>query len=361
MSSPSIYIFAFFVSLLVSIGSMPFVIKFAKKFGFVDHMNQRKVHRKTMPRLGGVSIILGAIAGLMVIRPENQYLFGVGFGALIIVVIGLIDDKYTLDAKVKFGAQTLAAVIVVASGINIPFITIPFSGQFDFGIFSYLITVLWIVGITNSINLIDGLDGLAGGVTTIALSTILLMAVIDSFAQHLMTIALCVVLIGSTLGFLMFNFHPAKIFMGDTGSLFLGYSIAVISILGLFKSVTMFSLIVPVIILAVPITDTFFAMIRRLLNKKKITSPDKEHLHHCLLAMGYSHRTTVMIVYGFSLFFSISAMIFTNATLWTSLLIIAILMITIQLYAEFIGLFGKERRPVIDAVKRLAMMDKSER
>ncbi|MDE5415831.1 glycosyltransferase family 4 protein [Alkalihalobacterium chitinilyticum] len=358
MTSPSIYVVAFFVSLLVSVGSMPFVIKFAKRYGFVDQINHRKIHKKEMPRLGGVSIILGAIAGLIVIRPESDYLFGIGLGALIIIITGLIDDRYVLDAKAKFSAQIAAALVVVGSGITIPFITLPLSGQFEFGIFTYLITVLWIVGITNSINLIDGLDGLAGGVVTIALSTILMMAIIDSFSQHLMIITLSVVLIGSTLGFLLFNFYPAKIFMGDTGSLFLGYSIAVISILGLFKSVTMFSLIVPVIILAVPISDTVFAMIRRVLNKKKITSPDKEHIHHCLLAMGYSHRTTVMIVYGLSLFFSGLAMIFTNVTIWTALIIIGLMLITIQLYAEFIGLFGKSRRPVIDAVKRLGMMDK---
>jgi UDP-GlcNAc:undecaprenyl-phosphate GlcNAc-1-phosphate transferase len=353
-----IYILAFLVSLLVSIISMPLIIRMANKYGFIDRLNKRKVHKVPMPRLGGLGIILGVIAGLCIIRPDYEHLMGISIGALIIVMIGILDDKYTLNAKTKFIAQLFAAIIVVTSGLNIPFITLPFSGQFEFGIFSYVITVLWIVGITNSINLIDGLDGLAGGVATIAISTILVMAILDPY-PHLMTIAFSVVLIGSTLGFLLFNFYPAKIFMGDSGSLFLGYTISIISILGLFKSVTFVSLIVPIIILAVPISDTLFAMIRRILNKQGIMSPDRGHLHHCLLAMGYNHRTTVLIVYGFSLFFGVLAIVFTNATVWASLMLIVVLMMTIQIYAEFIGLIGKHRRPVLDAVKRLFMLNKS--
>ncbi|WP_066158219.1 glycosyltransferase family 4 protein [Halalkalibacter krulwichiae] len=359
MEGSYLYLIAFFVSLLVSATTMPLVIKLANTYGFVDHKNNRKIHKETMPRLGGISIIVGTMAGLLIIRPESDHLMGVAFGALVIIVTGILDDKYSLGAKTKFAAQLIAAIAVVASGLNIPFITLPFMGQFEFGIFSYVITVIWIVGITNSINLIDGLDGLAGGVATIAISTILIMALLDSFA-HVLTIALSVVLIGSTLGFLFFNFHPAKIFMGDAGSLFLGYSIAIISILGLFKSVTFVSLVVPIIILAVPISDTVFAMVRRILNKQGIMSPDKGHLHHCLLAMGYSHRETVLIVYGFSIFFGALAIIFTNATLWASLILLVVLLMVIQLYAEFIGLFGKSRRPIIDAVKRFGMIDKKE-
>ncbi|WP_044749200.1 glycosyltransferase family 4 protein [Bacillus alveayuensis] len=345
------YILAFFISFSTAVISTPFVKSLAIRYGFVDKPNHRKVHTSLMPRLGGLAIVLGTVAGLIYLTPESRFFPAIFIGGLIIVMIGILDDKFNLSPKVKFIGQLIAACIVVFSGLKIDFITFPFGEKIYIGAFGYILAIFWIVGITNAINLIDGLDGLAGGVSAIAMSSILMMAVLNN---QFLVISLTVVLIASTLGFLIFNFHPAKIFMGDTGALFLGYSISVISILGLLKSVTLFSLIVPIIILGIPIFDTFFAIVRRVLNKQKISSPDKSHLHHCLLAMGFSHRTTVLIIYGIGIFFGVSAIIFSTSTLWGSLTIIGLLVILVQLTAEVIGLIGK-RKPLINTVRKLLL------
>ncbi len=346
------------MAFLVSVVTLPLIIKFSKRFGFVDQPNNRKVHKDIKPRLGGISIILGTLAGCFVLMPKSEYMVAIIVGAVILIITGILDDRYALSAKVKIIAQITSAVVVVSSGLRIEYISLPFIEHLEFGILSYVVTVFWIVAIVNSINLIDGLDGLAGGVSTIAIITILVMASFNPIAQNTV-IAFSVVLIGSTVGFLLYNFHPAKLFMGDTGSLFLGYSIAIISILGFYKSVTALSLLVPLIILGVPIIDTFFAIIRRALNKQKISSPDKGHLHHRLLEMGYGHRETVMIIYGISILFSVAALALSNSAFWGSLIIITILMVNIQLFAEFIGLIGKERAPILKAVKKLSLFTQS--
>ncbi|WP_066175639.1 glycosyltransferase family 4 protein [Bacillus marinisedimentorum] len=344
------YTIAFIVSMLVAFFSTPMIKWIAIKIGATDTPNGRKVHTKIMPRLGGLSIVLGVLVGYLYLRPVLPYFTPIAIGATIIIIIGILDDKYTLPASIKFLAQLAAAIIVVASGLKVDFVTLPFNGKIELGVFGYIVAVLWIVGITNSINLIDGLDGLAGGVAAIATGSILVMALIDN---QFAVVALSVILLGSTLGFLYFNFHPAKIFMGDTGALFLGYTISIISMLGLFKSVTAFSLIVPIIVLGVPIVDTFFAIIRRFLNRQKISAPDKSHLHHCLLGLGFSHRNTVLLIYSLSLFFGLSAILFSAATMWGSFLIVFLLLIVIQVTAEIVGLIGNRRKPLINTMKRI--------
>lgn len=228
------------------------------------------------------------------------------------MAIGIVDDKYQLAARYKFIVQLVAAIIVVLSGLEITYINFPFGHVIEFGYFSIPITILWIVGITNAINLIDGLDGLAGGVSIIALITIggLAISLGDPFVA-----LISFLLIGSTLGFLVFNFYPAKIFMGDTGAMFLGYMIGVLSILG-FKNATLFSLIVPIAILGVPILDTLLAIVRRVVHKKPLYSPDKMHLHHCLLNLGFGHRQTVILIYCIGALFSVVAIIFNQSTMW---------------------------------------------
>uniref|UniRef100_UPI0024097117 MraY family glycosyltransferase n=1 Tax=Gracilibacillus dipsosauri TaxID=178340 RepID=UPI0024097117 len=215
----------------------------------------------------------------------------------------------------------------------------------ELGFLSIPITILWIVGITNAINLIDGLDGLAAGVTTIAISSILVMAIID---YRMIVVYICVVLIGSNIGFLFHNFHPAKIYMGDTGSLFLGYSVAVISILGLFKNVAILSFVIPIIVLGVPILDTIFAIIRRFLNKEPIMMPDKKHIHYQLLNAGFGHRTTVLILYGFSAMFGLLAIVLSVATTQTiSYIVMFLLFVLIHIFAEIVGLVAGGKRPVL--------------
>lgn len=354
MYSTTDFIVAFIIAFAVSIVATPLVIKFAQRFGFVDVPNSRKVHKSLMPRIGGVAIVIGATAGLGYIHRLIYDIWPIMLGGVVILIIGLFDDKYSLSPKVKLAGQLLAACIVVFFGFDIDFISIPFVPEkIVLGPFSYVIAIIWIVGITNAINLIDGLDGLASGVFIIAMATIMYMAILNG--QYLV-VGLTAILIGSTFGFLFFNFHPAKIFLGDTGSLFLGYCISTISMLGLFKSVTIFSLVIPVIILAIPILDTFFAIVRRLINKKKIFAPDKSHLHHRFLEMGFSHKETVLIIYAIGIFFGICAIIFSQSTLWGALIIMALLLIFIQVTAEVIGLIGK--KPFLNTFKRLRSSSK---
>ena len=328
---------------IASLAITPLVKKLAIKIGATDKPNQRKVHSKIMPRLGGLAIFISFLIGLAFLRPQDEHLGAIIIGAFIIIIIGVMDDMMELSAKVKFLGQIAAALIVVLNGVQVDYINLPFGGGLELGILSIPLTILWIVGVTNAINLIDGLDGLAAGVSTIALITISAMAVVKG---DIFVLSIAIILIGSTLGFLKYNFHPAKIFMGDTGALFLGFMIAVLSLLG-FKNVTMLSLIVPVIILGVPISDTFFAIIRRIVNKKPLSAPDKSHLHHCMLRLGYSHRQTVLIIYAMAASFGLAAFIFSMSTVWGAMLIVAILVLAIEVFAEKVGLVGKEYRPIL--------------
>ncbi|MCA1060795.1 undecaprenyl/decaprenyl-phosphate alpha-N-acetylglucosaminyl 1-phosphate transferase [Rossellomorea aquimaris] len=344
------FIIAFAISLIVSLAVTPFVIKFAKKYGFVDKPDYRKVHKNLMPRIGGLSIVIGATAGLLYLNNLISTLWPVLIGGGIIIIVGILDDKFTLSPKAKLVGQFLAAFIVVFADFKIDFITLPFvTERIYLGNFSYVFGILWIVGITNAINLIDGLDGLAGGVSVIAMTSIAALAAMNG---QFIVVGLTVILIGGTIGFLFFNFNPAKIFMGDTGALFLGYCISIISLLGLYKSVTIFSLVVPIIILAIPIFDTFFAIIRRILNKQSISAPDKSHLHHRLLALGYSHKETVLLIYAIGAFFGLCAILFTRSTLWGAVLFIGVLVLIIQVTAEIIGLMG-QHKPLINTMKKI--------
>ncbi|UII55632.1 undecaprenyl/decaprenyl-phosphate alpha-N-acetylglucosaminyl 1-phosphate transferase [Cytobacillus spongiae] len=335
------------ICFIASIIMTPLVKKLAIKIGAVDKPNNRKVHQRIMPRLGGLAIYISFLVGVLFLRPEGELVIPILIGSLIIIVTGVLDDMMELSAKFKLLGQLAAAATVVIGGVSVEYINVPFVGQIEFGIFSIPLTILWIVGITNAINLIDGLDGLAAGVSSIALITISGMAILKG---DLFVVSFGIILLGSTLGFLVYNFHPAKIFMGDTGALFLGFMIAVLSLLG-FKNVTVISLIVPVIILGVPISDTFFAIIRRIVNKQPLSAPDKSHLHHCLLRFGYSHRQTVLIIYAMAAMFGLAAVIFSQSTMWGSLVVITVLIVGIELFAELIGLVGSEYKPLL---KRMA-------
>jgi UDP-GlcNAc:undecaprenyl-phosphate/decaprenyl-phosphate GlcNAc-1-phosphate transferase len=336
------------ICFITSILITPLVKKLAFKIGATDKPNQRKVHQKIMPRLGGLAIYISFIAGLLILQPDAPYNMAIILGSLIIIATGVLDDMIEISAKVKLAGQLAAAAIVVVwGGVHVEFVNLPFGGMLEFGMLSIPLTILWIVGITNAINLIDGLDGLAAGVSSIALITISGMAIImgDPYVVAIGSITLA-----STLGFLIYNFHPAKIFMGDTGALFLGYIISVLSLLG-FKNVTMISFIVPVIILGVPISDTFFAIIRRIVTKKPLSAPDKSHLHHCLLRLGYSHRQTVILIYAMAAFFGLTAVIFSQAKVWGSFVVIGVLLLLIEVFAEKVGLMGKDHRPLLKVMR----------
>jgi len=342
----------FYMTLLLcficSILITPLVKKLAFRLGATDRPNKRKVHAKIMPRLGGLAIYISFMLGLLIMNPYSQYHYGIMAGGLVIVLTGILDDIFELSARIKLFSQIAAALLVVLwGGVHVDFINLPFGGMLEFGPFSIPITILWIVGVTNAINLIDGLDGLAAGVSSIALISISGMAIIMGDV-YVMTIGF--ILLVSTLGFLMYNFYPAKIFMGDTGALFLGYMIAVLSLLG-FKNVTFISFIIPIIILGVPMTDTVFAIVRRLVKKTPLAAPDKSHLHHCFLNLGFTHRQTVLLIYAISAMFGLAAFIFSLTTMWGSLLLITIILLSIELIVESVGLIDKNYRPLLNMLQ----------
>ena len=345
---------AFVASILLT----PLVKRLAFRIGAVDAPNYRKVHARIMPRLGGLAIFLAFLIGVAILYPflvnvplpnTSKYsLVAIIIGACIIVATGVVDGMREISAKAKMLGQLLAALIVIfVGGIQIDFINLPFVGELNFGFLSIPLTILWIVGITNAINLIDGLDGLAAGVSSIALITLAGMAFIMG---NMFVLAIAGILAAATIGFLFYNFHPAKIFMGDTGALFLGFMISVLALLG-FKNITVISLIIPVIMLGVPISDTFFAIVRRVRMKKKWSDPDKSHLHHRLLDMGFTHRQTVLIIYGIAMMFGLAAIIFSMAKFWGAMLLITVILVAVEIFVEIIGLAGKNYKPLLNFVR----------
>ena len=333
-----------FIALIVT----PGIMKLSLKIDATDKPNHRKVHTDPVPTLGGLAIFISFLIGLIILQPENSYHLPIVVGAFIIILLGFFDDLYNLSPKVKFFVQILAAVLVVYwGGLQVEFINLPFGGKIEFGILSSIVTILWIVGVTNAINLIDGLDGLAAGISAIALLTIAGMAMI--MGDVYVTI-IALILFFSTVGFLRYNFFPAKIFMGDTGALFLGYMISVLSLLG-FKNITFISFLTPIFILAVPISDTLIAMVRRYINNQPITSADSSHLHHRLLKIGLSHKQAVIYLYVLSGLFSLAAILFSMTTIWGSIIIILTSLIVLQLLIESLELIKSDYKPLTNFVR----------
>lgn len=328
---------AFLLAFITAFVITPYTMRLAKKVGAIDIPNERRINKKPMPRLGGVAVLAGFFVSviylLIVMNVEkNITLFGeehyfikiLGFiiGAIILGVTCFIDDAKGIPALVKLAGQLVAAGIVIACGIKIDLVNIPFlDNQMNLNdILSYIVTLCWIVGITNAINLIDGLDGLSSGVTLI--SCISLLIIFSLNGSSMISIILITALAGAIVGFLPYNFNPAKTFIGDTGSNFLGYSLAVISILGVAKTYTAIVLIAPLIVLALPIFDTVFAIIRRVIKGKSIKAilaPDKGHLHHRLMARGYTQKQSVLILYGISASLGMFAIILFESGPWKAI------------------------------------------
>ncbi|WP_404455622.1 undecaprenyl/decaprenyl-phosphate alpha-N-acetylglucosaminyl 1-phosphate transferase [Virgibacillus necropolis] len=338
------------LTLVISLIITPLIIKLAIKLNATDKPNYRKAHKVPTPTLGGIAIFLSFVGGLFILQPYSDYHAAVVTGASIIIVLGIIDDLYNLSAKIKFSVQIVVALLVVYwGGLQVEFINLPFGGQIEFGFLSSIVAIFWIVGITNAINLIDGLDGLAAGVSSIALFTIAGMAVLMGDV-YVSTMAL--ILFFSTMGFLRYNFFPAKIFMGDTGAMFLGFMISVLALLG-FKNITVISFVIPIFILGVPISDTLIAMVRRRVNRQPISQPDKSHLHHRLMQSGFTHKQTVLFIYSLSAMFSISAIFFSMTTLWGSIIILGVALLAIEVLIESLGLINNDFKPLTNFVKSL--------
>lgn len=297
---------------------IPTILRLAHRFKWYDLPDHRKIHTGLIPRLGGpgmylsflcvallTPILVTLITGGTVTVGYTLRFISLFLGVSLIQAIGLIDDFRPIKALLKFFLQMLAAIIVTAGGFLIRSVTLPYLGSLELGLFAYPITVLWLVGISNAVNLIDGMDGLAGGISAFAA---LSMGIIALIQGSTVTSVLCFALFGAILGFLVFNFPPAKIFMGDSGSLFLGFCLAVFPLVGGISKVSAFgTLLVPVTLLTIPILDISTSVIRRLRNKVSIIHPDKEHIHHKLLDMGLNQRQILWVLYGFSLYLSVVA------------------------------------------------------
>ena len=297
------------VTFLCSALLVPVIRRMALFIGAVDVPNKRKVHNKLIPRLGGVAIFFAFLLGYMLFSRQSIEMISILIGSFIVIITGVIDDIRPLPAKYKFSGQLIAALVVVFYGKILLNDISAFGFYIEFApIVSHIITIIFIVGCINIINLIDGLDGLAAGISSIYFLTIGIIAMIMGHTTGL-DVSLTFIMLGATLGFLIHNFYPAKIFMGDSGSMFLGFIISVIALLG-FKNVTLTSLIVPLFILAIPILDTLFAIMRRILKHKKIYEPDREHLHHQLLNFRFSHRTTVLLIYLMDILFASASIVY---------------------------------------------------
>lgn len=336
------------LALVISLLITPAVKRLAIKIGAVDAPDERKVHKGLMPRMGGLAVYLAFAVAVLAIMPFSLPLVGLLMGGLLIVLLGVIDDVKTLPAKVKLAGQIAAAIAVIPFGIQVDFITNPLTGGImALGILALPITVFWIVAVTNAVNLIDGLDGLAGGTSVIAALTIAAVAwkqglIYGGSEQHMQVTLLALILVGAVLGFLRYNFHPAKIFLGDTGSMFLGYALAVLAVMGLTKSAAAISVFIPIVILGIPLLDTFFAIVRRHNKQMPIFKPDKEHLHHCLMAMGLSHRQTVLAIYALSAVLGVSAYLLNIITTDRAIMLLVALSIIIIYGANKIGVTGSK-------------------
>ena len=334
-----IYFWAFAVALLVAMVVMPAVILLAQRTGAMDAPNARKVHKKPIPRIGGLGIYAGFMAAIIFVAikfgldgEQLKETVGLVVSGSLIVVLGLLDDYKNLPAKVKLAGQIFAAaVLVLIFDVRIDFITDPYGeyiylDNFPIPYLAVPVTMFWLVGLTNTVNLIDGLDGLAAGVASIASFTIMLIAL----EQNLILVAvLTAALAGAAVGFLKYNFNPAEIFMGDTGSMFLGFMLAGISVTGAVKSVAAIALVVPIFALGLPILDTTFAIVRRLRGGVPIFKPDKGHLHHRLLSVGFTQRQAVLLMYVISALFGLSAIALTAVSSQIAVIILLVVVAAI--------------------------------
>lgn len=345
---------AFLLSFIISFMATPYTIKFAKKRGIVSgEKEERRMHNREMPKFGGPAVILGFLVSVIYLiiimsmegsinlfgwQEYGHKLIGMFLGIIVITITGILDDTKEIKPLEKLAGQLIAAIIVVSFGVRIDeiswsFLPIPELGE----AMSIFVTICWIVGITNAINLIDGLDGLSSGISVISSISLLIIFLLNGSST--ISILLITALAGALVGFLPFNFAPAKTFIGDTGSNFLGFCLSIISILGVAKTYTAMVIVVPIIVLAVPIFDTLWAIIRRVKKGKSlkaIMSADNGHLHHKLVKRGFSPKQAVLILYGISATFGIFAVILFESGIWKALSFMLMVIVAIALgYKNF--------------------------
>ncbi len=294
-------ILASLVAYLICFAVTPAVKRFAEMIGAVDQPSERRVNKVPVPRMGGLAIFLGFVLTALLFVPLSTQVTGILLGAVVIAVMGAVDDIVSLNPWIKLAGQIVAAIVVIRCGVVFSAISNPNPlsevTTIEIGWLSLPLTILWIVACTNAVNLIDGLDGLAVGVSAISSLTMLVVSLIVS--EPVVSLLLAA-LTGACLGFMPYNLNPAKIFMGDVGSQMLGFVLATVSMLGLIKFHAIITFLVPFLALALPLADTIFAFFRRILRGQSPFHPDREHLHHRLLALGLSQKQAVALMYGIS-------------------------------------------------------------
>ncbi len=318
----------FYIILITFVASLilvPFVRDIASHINAMDIPDKRKVHKKPMPRLGGLAIFISFLIGYMLFAPLTTQMISILIGGFLIIILGIIDDIKPLKATTKLWGQIMVAFVLVFYGkIYLTDLTL-FGLDIALGSWTYPLSIFIIVACINAINLIDGLDGLAAGTSSIYFATIIVISTLLGRIEGLGFI-LCLIMLGSTLGFLYYNFNPASIFMGDTGSMFLGFMIAVVALLG-FKTATLTSFLIPILILFIPILDTLLAILRRLIKGESIGKPDKEHVHFQLLNKTASVKKTVIIIYIINVLFSAVSVLYAIGKTDIAIFLYIILMI----------------------------------
>ncbi len=337
----------FLMAAILSFVLSPLAKYIAHKIGAIDvPKDERRMHKKPIPRLGGLAVFFAFLVTVVILVPVDLEMQGILLGAVVIVILGMIDDAVALPAKLKFLVQILAAIIVVLHGTRIDVISniniFSDKAYLNLGFWSAPITVLWIVAITNAVNLIDGIDGLSVGVCTIAsISLLIIAAIVSEFNIMIVT----AVVAGACIGFLPYNINPAKMFVGDTGATFLGFILATLSIQGMFKSYAILSFAAPFLILGLPIFDTVFAICRRLMNGQSPMSPDRGHVHHRLIDVGFSQKQTVLILYLVSGILGIAAVLLaTSGAARALLFVVAVFILAIIIVNIYRAIMMKKKK-----------------
>ncbi|BAQ25125.1 rhamnose-glucose polysaccharide biosynthesis protein RgpB [Streptococcus troglodytae] len=357
-------------TLLISLVLTPLVRFFAFRVGAVDNPNARRINKVPMPSAGGLAIVISFVIATLVLMPMIlktqiggksyfEYILPVVLGALVIALTGFIDDVYELSAKLKFLGTLLGAVIIwIFTDFRFDSFKIPFGGpMLHFSpLLSFFLTILWVVAITNAVNLIDGLDGLVSGVSIISLTTMGLVSYFFLYDTDIFLTFTIFVLIFAIAGFFPYNYHPAIIYLGDTGALFIGFMISVLSLQGL-KNATAVAVVTPIIVLGVPIVDTTVAIIRRTLSGQKFYEADNMHLHHRLLAMGFTHRGAVLVVYGIAMFFSLVSLLLNVSSRLGGILLMIGVAFALEIFIEGLEFWGPKRTPLF---KLLAFIGNSD-
>ena len=332
------YAIAFGIALIVTYVITPAVKRLACRVGAMDNPNARKVHHGAVPRLGGLGIYIGFLASVLYSLPLSTEVIGLLMGSAVIIAVGVWDDICQIPAKVKLLGQILVAVVLVACGVRVDWVLNPFGDYIYLSAFiSVPLTILWVVGFTNMVNLIDGLDGLAAGVSSIAAVSVALIAY--QMGQW-NSVAITVAMAGAAIGFLQYNFNPAKIFMGDTGSMFLGYTLAAVSIMGVMKTAATVALVVPVIALGLPIMDTALAIVRRKLSGVPIFAPDRGHLHHRLLDSGLSQKQVVLLMYAITAFLGMIALLVVHLNVVFGAVVVGVVTAAGLWWARYLGMIA---------------------